>query len=162
MSHPHVGIWVTGALSVSILGGLAYFWNLNHVQRGSVVHGHRHGTVTGQQPKHGHGTRQRQRQKGQHTKPKTRHSTSPTASIVVTTPTLAGTVGKSKELEQDANDFLTRRTFKTPTFIFLQIKGYKDTDCYNMRPGVFSCPHQCRFIDGGVAHPENGLCRPSD
>ena len=23
-----------------------------------------------------------------------------------------------------------------------------------MRPGVFSCPRQCRFIDGGVAHPE--------
>jgi len=34
-------------------------------------------------------------------------------------------------------------------------QGSKDNDPYHMRPGVFSCPRQCRFIDGGVAHPEN-------
>ena len=40
-------------------------------------------------------------------------------------------------------------------FYFFEIKGSKDNDSYHMRPGVFSCPRQCRFIDGGVAHPEN-------
>jgi len=103
MSHPHVGIWITGALSVSILGGLAYFWNLNHVKSESVVQGHGRRTGTGK--------RQQQKQQKQTKKA----STGGTKTALTRSKKLSHVEDKTGTLRESAANFLKMATLLNET-----------------------------------------------